>query len=163
VQKSIIVGKIAVIWALIGLSALFLSAIFRLAPHAIEAIQLGLSPAQWLFTILWSAFMLISEAYQGFYQRFSPRFASRALELYQKPTIKRLLLAPLFCIGFIESTRRLKLTVWGVSTAVTAAVFIVRHIDQPLRGIIDIGVILGLGFGLVSTYIATTQVFLKKE
>lgn len=62
----------------------------------------------------------------------------------------RVLLAPLFCMGFFGATRRVLIAAWVVLIMVAGLVALVRALDQPWRGIVDAGVVVGLGWGLVT-------------
>ncbi|MDO8266138.1 MAG: hypothetical protein Q7T41_04320 [Candidatus Saccharibacteria bacterium] len=41
---------------------------------------------------------------------------------------------------------------WSLTLGIVLIVFIVKHFSQPWRGIVDLGVVAGLSYGLVSTY-----------
>lgn len=152
IKKINSIGYLGVAWAVIGLTLIFISAIIRIAPHPIEAIRSGLSFGEWVTLLIWCAFMLFAEGYRGFQKQFSPRFASRALYLFNNPYRSHLFFAPLFCIGYIYATRKRKLSAWLLSLGIIFLVVGVSHIAQPWRGIIDIGVIIGLVYGLVSVH-----------
>jgi len=158
------IGKyVGVAWAVIGLTLLFTSAIFRLLPHAIEALHSDLSFVNWIILLLWCGFMVFSEGYSGFQKQFSPRFASRALYLFNNPLPMHIVLAPLFCVGYIHATKKRMLTAWLVSLGIVLLVLVVRHVPQPWRGIIDTGVILGLTYGLLSVYSSCNRVMKTKK
>jgi hypothetical protein len=152
-----------VVWAVIGISLIFAYAIFRLTPHFTEALNAGFSFGNWITLLLWCVFMLLSEGYFGFQKQFSPRFAARALYLFNNPRPSHLLLAPIFCAGFINTTKRRKLSIWILSFGILLLVIGVKYIAQPWRGIIDIGVILGLLYGLVTIYYLTIKTMVEKK
>jgi hypothetical protein len=162
-RKINIVVYLGVGWAVIGLTLIFVSAMVRLVPHAIEALGAGLSFGSWIILLVWCAFMLFTEGYKGFQKQFSPRFAARALYLLNNPRPAYLLLAPLFCAGFICTTSKRKLSVLLLSLGIVLLVVGVRHIAQPWRGIIDIGVIIGLLYGLVTIYYLTIRAVITKN
>lgn len=138
------------LWGLGGVVALLGSAIWRLTPIAVEALADGLTAVQWVVTVLWVAFMAWSEGYRGFHTRFSPRTAARALYLGRRSTPLRVMLGPLFCMGYFGATRRVRITAWAITTMVVCLVLLVRLLDQPWRGIVDLGVVVGLAWGLAS-------------
>lgn len=139
------------LWGIGGVFLLIGSALWRLTPLAIEPIADGsLSAGQWALMIGWSAFNAYAEGYRGFQLRFSPRTAARALYLGHNPTPLRVALAPLFCMGFFGATRRVLIAAWAVLLMVAGLVALVRALDQPWRGIVDAGVVVGLGWGLAS-------------
>jgi hypothetical protein len=61
-----------------------------------------------------------------------------------------LLLAPLFCMGYFHATRKRMLTSIILTSAIIVLVLLVGLAPQPWRGIIDVGVIIGLGLGVGS-------------
>lgn len=161
-RKTDTIKYLGVTWAVIGLTLVFVLAIIRLAPHAAEAFRSGLSLGTWVILLSWCSFMLITEGYMGFQKQFSPRFAARGLYLFNNPRLLHLILAPLFCIGYIHSTKKLKATVWLLSLGILVMVVGVKHVAQPWRGIIDAGVILGLAYGLATVYVSCLRVMLTK-
>jgi len=139
------------LWGIGGVAALLGSAVWRLTPIAVEPIAGGeLDPTLWLLLAAWVAFMAYSEGYRGFHTRFSPRTAARALWLGRNPKPVRAILAPLFCMGFFGATRRVMITAWSITTMVVCLVLLVHRLDQPWRGIVDAGVVVGLAWGLLS-------------
>lgn len=154
---------IAAIWGFIGVCSLIGSAIYRLTPRAIEAINMGLTPFQWTCLTLFAIFMLISEGYRGFQKKFSPRTAARVRYLYDNPHPIRTLLAPLFCMGYFHANKKTKLIAYILTSAIITLVLLVSLCPQPWRGIIDFGVVLGLGWGVSSFIIFTIQAFTSKK
>ena len=144
------VGHLGAIWGAVGVLGLLVFAIFRLAPLAHAAYEMGLTGQQWGLTVLFCLFMAYSEGYRGFHLRYSPRTAARVRYLRDHPDVIRSLLAPLFTMGFFHATRRAKLTAWLLAVGIVILVLLVHRLDQPWRGIIDAGVVLGLSWGLVS-------------
>lgn len=143
-------GFIGAAWGLIGVSALLLSAIARLSPKAVAAYDQGLTTLQWGITGAVVLFMVYAEGYRGFQGRFSPRTAARLRYLRDHPDWRRTLLAPLFAMGFFHATRRTRITAFALSFGIVTLVILVHRLDQPWRGIIDAGVVLGLVWGLLS-------------
>ncbi len=137
-------------WGLIGVVALLSQALVRLGVLAWEAIDGGLSTTQWAVLAGWVAVMAHSEGYRGFHRRFSPRVVARALHLRRHPTPVRVALAPLFCMSLFGASRRGTIVARSVVVGIVTLVLVVRTLDQPWRGIIDAGVVVGLGIGLTS-------------
>ena len=100
--------------------------------------------------IAWSLFNAYAEGYRGFHLRFSPRTVARAFYLVENPTPLRVILAPAFCMGLFGATRKVLITSWIVVIMVVLLVMLIRVLDQPWRGIIDAGVVVGLFGGLLS-------------
>jgi len=71
-------------------------------------------------------------------------------------------LAPLFCMGFFHATRKRKIVAWVLTLTMVTLVVLVRQIPQPWRGLIDVGVVLGLGYGMAfMVYYAAQAVFTR--
>ena len=154
-----ILGTLAAVWGVLGVALILSAAIARMTPIAIDAISRGLTRTQWLSLVAVVLLMLFFEGYRGFQKSFSPRVAERAGRLRENPTLVTSLLAPLFCIGYFGSTTRLKLKVYGLTLAIVVMVRMVHILEQPWRGILDTGVLLGLTWGLVTTLISSRHVF----
>jgi len=154
-----LIGRfLGVPWAVVGVSALLLRAIIGLSPRAREAIESGLSTWQWIALVGFALFMLVAEGYRGFQKKFSPRTAARVKYLRDHPTLLRVLLAPIFSMGFFHANRKTKLTAYILTTGIIILVVTVTFFcPDPWRGIIDFGVVLGLSWGLVSFWIFTIK------
>ncbi len=126
-------------------------ALSRLFPLSVEALeQLPWTTAQYAFAAVWLIFMGYAEGYKGFQKRFAPRVVARAWHLAANPRWHHLLLAPAFCIGYFHGSRRRLITSWAITIGVVLIVMVVKQVSQPWRGIVDLGVVLGLGWGLVA-------------
>jgi hypothetical protein len=156
-------GLLGAVWGLVGVTVLLGGAIYRLTPWAIEAFSYSFTPFQWVVLVGFTLFMLIGEGYRGFQKNFSPRVAARARHLAGHPTSLRVLLAPLFLMGFFGATRRRKIATWSLTTGIALLVLGVRLLEQPWRGIIDLGVVLGLAWGLVALLGFTFRAFSGRE
>jgi hypothetical protein len=156
---SSVAGKIGAFWGIAGLSLLFSNALYRLYPYAQELLELKFEWFHWVALAGSLAFMGYAEGYKGFHLKFSPRAAARALYLTRNPTVMRVLFAPLFCIGFFHATRKRKMVAYALTTMIILLIIGVRRLDQPWRGIVDAGVLLGLGWGLISVWIFSIKAF----
>jgi hypothetical protein len=90
------------------------------------------------------------EGYRGFHLSFVPRVVRRTEKLLEAPSPLRVALAPLYAMGYFDATAREKRLAWGVTLLVWIAIFVVRALPQPWRGIIDAGVVVGLFLGSLS-------------
>lgn len=138
---------------------LLAAAIARLAPVAMAGLTSRLGPLQWLALVLWVGFMAYTEGYRGFQRSFSPRVAARARHLADHPSLTRALLAPAFCMAFFAAPRRRLLGSWLLTVAVIVFVIVVQRVPQPWRGIIDAGVVVGLGWGVITLVLSTVRAF----
>ena len=141
---------LGVVWGIGGVAAVLVYAALSLGRYAQDAIVAGLDPAEWLVLVVNAVLMAWAEGYRGFHQRFSPRVAARALNLYLQPTLLRLLLAPLFCAGYFGATGRLRRSVWIGTGGILLAVLVFNQLPQPWRGILDAGVLVGMVWGTVT-------------
>lgn len=156
-------SAIGAIWGVAGVAAVLVYAAASLGGHAAHAVAAGLGPLEWTVLTVNTAFMAWAEGYRGFQCRFSPRVAARALDLYERPTVLRVLLAPLFCVGYFGATRRLQRTVWIGTGLILLAVLLFNQLDQPWRGILDAGVMVGLAWGTLSLLWASWSTFRERR
>lgn len=154
-----VVGTIGALWGALGLSALLGSAIWRLYPQALELGNLELGTLHWVALLASVAGLAYSEGYRGFQQAFSPRAAARTLYLRDQPDVLRTLFAPLFCMGFIHATRKRMIASYILTAVIIGLIVSVRALSQPWRGIVDAGVVVGLGWGLISYWLFLAQAF----
>ncbi|MDO3378877.1 hypothetical protein [Geoalkalibacter halelectricus] len=143
-------GWIGALWGLGAITLLLTSAVVRLGKIGTAAFDFPFAWFHWLILAATLVFMAYSEGYRGFQRGFSPRVAARARYLRDHPVATHVLLAPLFCMGFIHATRRRKLTALILTSAIILLIALVRLLPQPWRGIIDLGVVVGLGWGVIS-------------
>ena len=100
-----------------------------------------------------------AEGIRGFHRKFSPRAVVRAVYLRDHPRVLWTVLAPVFCMNLMHASRRGRLVARAVVVGVALLVIGVRHVEQPYRGIIDGGVIVGLAIGLSSLFYYTARGF----
>ena len=156
-------GYVAAIWGLLGIGLLIGSAIVRLGSIGFEAFAYSLSGLHWAALAFSVAFMGFAEGYRGFQQAWSPRVAARILFLSQNVTPLRLVLAPLFCMGFFDIVKSRMIVTYCLTSVIVVMVLLVHQLEQPWRGIVDLGVITGLIWGLVSLLIFTLKAFFSSS
>ena len=156
------IGIVGAAWGIVGLSLILGSALYRLYPYAQELFETPFAWYHWLALGASLLFMGYAEGYKGFHLKFSPRAAARALYLKNNPTAARVLLAPLFCMGFFHATRKRKIVAYSLTVMIVLLIVMVRQLNQPWRGIVDAGVLLGLAWGLVSIWVFTAHAFFGK-
>jgi hypothetical protein len=143
-------GAFASWWGICGVVALLAQALYRLAPRAVEALTMDLQIHHWIVLAVWLAFMAHAEGWRGFHRRFSPRVVARAWTLRGGAPVLHVVLAPLYCMSLVHATRKGKTVAWILVVAIAGLIAIVSRFDQPWRGIVDAGVVVGLGIGTLS-------------
>jgi len=143
-------GRVGAVWGVLGVLGLLGQACARLTPRALEAIEGGLSPLQLVALAAWIGFMAYTEGLRGFHRRFSPRVVARATYLREYPRPLFVALAPLFCMSMFHASRRGLVVARVLVLFIVLLVLVVSQLDQPWRGIIDAGVVVGLALGAAS-------------
>lgn len=149
-------------WAVLGVVLLIGQALWRLMPFAWEAVSGSLSTFQWSVCIGWVVVNAYSEGYKGFHKKFSPKVTRRAMNLAKGPSWLRVVFAAPYSMGLFAADRRTKTVGWAVVLLIVAAILLVRRLDQPWRGIIDAGVVVGLVLGLLSLFVHAASVWSKR-
>ena len=145
-------------WGVLQVLSILFNAIKRLVPIALEPIlKRDLSPSQAVACVLWAVFMAYTEGYQAFQRKFSPLVVKRAFGLVQRPSVLRVLLAGPYSMGLFGATKKRMTVSWGVSLGVVAIVQAVKKLPYPWRGIIDAGVVAGLGYGATATLVLAAR------
>lgn len=137
------------LWGTLGVVAVLVDAIVRLVPNAIEPIAAGTIDVRGGLVYVAAIVGLgYAEGYRGFQRRFSPRVVARAACLARsaQPTW-RIVAAPLMTMGLIYATRRRLLATWMLVAAIVALIVLVSLLEQPWRGAVDAGVVVGLSWG----------------
>ena len=150
-------GQIAAIWGVTGVCLLLGSAVYRLSIIAIDSFEFSFQWYHWLVLVVNIVFMAHSEGYKGFQNNFAPRVAARARYLKFNPRPLHVIFAPLFCMGYFYATRKRMITAYIVLLGIVLLILIFHQISQPWRGILDVGVIVGLSWGIVSLLIYFVQ------
>lgn len=143
-------GVVAACWAVVGLCALLLFAIVRLSMVVVEGAEFPWQWPHWAVAAANAAFMAWSEGYRGFQLKFSPRSAARVKWLVHHASGPSTLFAPVFAMGYFNATPRRMAGVYGLTVFVVGAIVVVHMLPQPWRAALDIGVILGLAWGVAS-------------
>lgn len=149
---------IAAIWGVSGFLLLLLFAIYRLTPIALQAFESTLHWYQWLLFAINSVFMAYSEGYRGFQKSYSPRLVARAQDLRRNATPIRLILAPLFCMGYFAAEKRRIISAWLLTSMIIVLIIVFHQLPQPWRGLLDAGVVVGLGWGVLATAVCALAV-----
>ena len=159
-ERSPLVSLMILGWGVGGVLGLLTNAVLRLWPLAIEPVQSGsMTPLLWVVAIAWILFMGYTEGYRGFHRAFAPRVIVRARWLSENPRGYLVVLAPIFCMGLIHATKVRKIVSWSILIGVICLVMVVRGLEQPWRGIVDSGVVIGLGIGTLSVVLHLVRSF----
>ncbi|MBL4636965.1 MAG: hypothetical protein JKY56_24140, partial [Kofleriaceae bacterium] len=70
--------------------------------------------------------------------------------LAQNPKRLHVILAPFFCMTLFHASRKRLIISWVVYAGIVVLVVAVRQLSQPWRGIVDVGVVFGLSWGIVA-------------
>ncbi|MEI6891479.1 MAG: hypothetical protein V5783_04820 [Pontiella sp.] len=152
-------GTVGAFWGIVGLSLILIRGLYSVVSPALALRDMEFGVVHWVGLVLSLIFMGYSEGYKGFQLKFSPRVAARALYLQANPTLVRVIFAPLFCIGFFHAMRKRKIVAYAVTIMVVLLIVGVRQLPQPWRGIVDVGVFFGLGWGLISVWFFCAKAF----
>lgn len=155
-------GLFGAIWGIVGLTLILGRGLGCIYPFARDLCGREFGLVHWIALAVSLVFMGYAEGYKGFQLKFSPRVAARALYLKNHPTTVRIILAPLFCMGYFHATRKRKIISYSLTLFIVALIIGVGKLDQPWRGIIDAGVLLGLGWGLISVWFYCFKAFFGK-
>ncbi len=153
------IGICGALWGVVGVVALLSFAVLRLMGRVIDMFAYELRWYHWLTLILVVLFMAYTEGYRGFQGAFSPRVAARAKYVYHSPRLLHVLAAPVFCMGYFHIHRRRQTGVFLLTSFIVLILALMRFVDQPWKGIVDAGVVVGLTWGIVSVGVYSVLAF----
>ena len=143
-------GLLGAVWCVGGVVFVLSMGMYRISPAVLELSWGAMSVVERVGLLVFVALMLVGKGWFGLHRGFAPRVVIRARELAGEPRLLPVLLAPLVGMGLaFSSAKRLALG-WGLIAAITVAVQIILRLPEPWRGIVDAGVIAGLGVGVLS-------------
>ena len=137
-------------WTLIGVAALFASAVYRLGSRGVATIQAGLGWGEWSALVLLTVAFVYGEGFRALDRRWIPRLVERARLVGDDPRLFVRLLAPLYGLSLVGAGRDELVRGWLLTAAILGAVLIVRALPDPWRGIVDFAVAAALAWGLVA-------------
>lgn len=141
-----------------------LESIHRLGSRALSTVQAGLSPGQWLALSAIVVGFVYVEGYRALQAKFAPLVVSRALEIgSRKLSVSALLSAPLYSLSLIGAPRPALLRSWLAVALIACAVWVVRALPFPIRGLVDAGVAAALMWGLVALILEFSRRALMKD
>ena len=152
------VGQLGAVWGVSGVVLILVYAIARLTVITLEAFDYSFAWWHWVLLVLNVVFMAHSEGYKGFHKAFAPRVVARSQVIAREPTFLRVLFAPLFCMCYFGANRRQLAVTYLLTSGIVVLITVFQQLDQPLRGVLDAGVVVGLSLGVASIAWFTIQV-----
>ncbi len=149
--------RLAQTWALLGFCLLLGYAVFRLFGHFQDSWNLEYHWYHWILLVVNTVFMAYSEGYKGFQNSYSIKFAGRLKQLETTPSTLKLLLAPLFCMNYFATAKKDMILSYVLTVAIIVLVIVFSFIPQPWRGILDVGVVVGLTYGIIATILISVS------
>ncbi len=156
-------GLAGAIWGVTGLSLLLAWALTRLAPYMVEIFELELLWYHWFLLVLNVFFMAYMEGYKGFQKSAAPNVAARVRHLYLNPNLLHVVLSPLFCGSYFHATRARIKSRYILTVMIVLLIIGVGYLEQPWRGIVDAGVLVGLAWGMFSIIYFSIKALLVAE
>lgn len=142
--------KAIAMWAVFGVAATLLEAIYRVSARAIVTLSSGLSVTEWMAFFITVLLLGYFEGYRALQKRFVPHVVARALEAGHLRNPLWVLFAPLYALSLMGAERRAFLRAWVSVALIASAVLVVRILPEPWRGIIDGAVAIALSMGLIA-------------
>jgi len=150
-------GAAAFVWALVGVTSIFLISIYRLGQRGIQTVTGGLTPVEWGALVVLTAVFVYTEGHRAIQKRFTPHMIDRLRELRATQSLLDVVLAPFYALTLFNAPRRAMIRTWAGVTAIVAMIFIVRAFPEPWRGITDLAVSVALTWGLTAIILATAR------
>jgi uncharacterized membrane protein len=126
-------------------------AVYRLATPAVEAFSYDFLWYHWLVLAGIVVFFAYVKAYRAFQKGLSRQVVKRAQALNLRPGALTALLAPFYCMGFFGAGRKRQWAMIILTVAMVGLIFAVRLINQPWRGMIDLGLVIAFAWGFAAT------------
>ena len=152
-------GLAGVFWGLAGLLGLLLFAVVRLTEVVVAGFDYEWQWQHLAVAVANAVFMAWSEGLRGFQRAFSPRVAARLRWLRDHPSTERVAFAPLFAMGYFQASRRRMIGVYALTAGIVVLIVVVHALPQPWRAVLDIGVVIGLSWGILSTLVFANRAF----
>ena len=154
-----VLGFVGAAWGVAGVTGILVFAVYRLSGIVVAGME---SPWGWQHVAVAgvnAVFMAWSEGWRGFQRSFSPRVAARLKWLRDHPSTIRVVFAPLFAMAYFGATRERLIGIYVLTAGIVVLIVVVHLLPQPWRAALDIGVVLGLTWGIVSTLVCVWRAF----
>ena len=138
------------IYSIGGVIAIFSSAIYRLYPHVKKSMSYEFSTLNWIVLAAYLIVMIVGKGYFALHRGFVPRVVNRSEQIIENGKLIDKILAPLYCMGFFKAPRKRMIISYVMIFFIVSFIVSASKIAQPWRGIIDLGVIIGLSLGILS-------------
>lgn len=139
----------AAAWGVLGVVLMLAEALMRLTRLAWEGVVVQFQPLPFAVAVAWCLINAYAEGYRGFQKRFVPQALDRAFSI-DPSSVAEVVLAPLKVLGLWRTDAKAMRRAWIMVLGISALVFAVKQLAQPWRGVIDAGVVVGLGWGTVA-------------
>ncbi len=156
-------GLLGAIWGVGGVLLLVGYAVVRLTFPTLDAFSHHFLWYHWVVLVLNVTFVAYFKGYRGFHKGLSPRVAARAKYLNAHANALRVLLGPLYCMGYFHIIKKKQIVTIVMTVGMVLLIVLVRLLSQPWRGIIDAGIALALSWGFISILIFSVQAFTSTE
>lgn len=156
-------GQLAALWGVSGMVLLLVYAITRLTEISIDSFNYEYHWHHWAVLVASVAFMAYSEGYKGFHKAFAPRFAARLRYLRDNPKWLHGLLAPLFGMGYFHAATARLIRSYALTVMIILFIYLAHQLPQPWRGILDLGVVVGLCWGFISVLLFSWRALVDNQ
>lgn len=131
----------------------------RVTPHALEPVLNGsMNALHWALYVFMIVFNAWTEGFRTFQKVIAPRVLARACYVAENPERVSPLWTPIFVAGFYAMERRALIVRYIVLFVIVGVIVGMRFVPQPWRGIVDAGVAVGLGWGVVAMLVGLVRV-----
>jgi len=137
------------VWAIFSWVAMFVKCVADLAPEAVEPMQKqDISVPQWIAYAAIALGIWLFEGVGAFQRSFSPMVVRRGQELSVDSPWYESLLGPFFSAGLFAATPKRLIKSWLLMFILIPVLAVtVPYMPYPWRSAVDMGVVLGLGWG----------------
>ena len=144
------------------LTAFLLRSVIRLYPHILPPLRAStVSPSVYFLYASSVLAFLYSESYKGFHLKFNQTYLTRSQRL---PNLYKLpLLNILYSGGWVSSSKKRKMTSWGITFGVAVLIAVSKRLSPLWRGVLDVGVVAGLSGAVVSLWMLWLGSVVKNE
>lgn len=140
--------RLTAAWALLGVSLLFGSAIFRLGSRGVATVTSGLGGFHLAALAVLVVAFVYAEGVRAIQRRYAPHLLGRVARVAREQRWIYRVLAPLYAMSLVGAAPRILVRAWSGVTAIVGAILLLRVTPAPWRGIVDMAVALALAWGL---------------